>query len=357
MAYTSDFRLKNLIKEIHLNIIKKLEKENIKIFPELRIFDESNEDSILFEKGGLTFTYPNTNIKFGSNDAAWIYKNKPLIVVEGTFGTERGQFGDGQLNRFSHSAGVAINGYTGLTILPFVGESYSKDGQKLFTNNDNIKIKYANLHKGFVLGAISITEKENGNFLICDVYNKELITDLIVEIFKKKIGLKNEFEKYKSVCIKKMQNQISGFKYADSSNQFLKKVYNEKKKIVSNFSRYYTHNFAALTTSEKRDGHGLFGKNLIESYLCGKEKYYSIFIRLSKEDFINLKKRNQKEFSFLSKSKYINLKCFDDLIFSDDELKKKIINIRNINLFKNRQNELMKRIKNDFYNGKIRIKD
>ena len=112
-----------------------------------------------------------------------------------------------------------------------------------------------------------------------------------------------------------------------------------------------------LTTSEKRDGHGLFGKNLIESYLCGKDKYYSIFIRLSKEDFINLKKRNQKEFSFLSKSRYINLKCFDDLIFSDDELKKKIINIRNINLFKNRQNELMKRIKNDFYNGKIRIKD
>ena len=48
---------------------------------------------------------------------------------------------------------------------------------------------------------------------------------------------------------------------------------------------------------------------------------------LSKEDFINLKKRNQKEFSFLSKSKYINLKCFDDLIFSDNELKKKIINI------------------------------
>ena len=66
MAYTSDFRLKNLIKEIHLDVVKKLEKEKINIFPELRIFDESNEDSILFEKGGLTFTYPGTKIKFGS---------------------------------------------------------------------------------------------------------------------------------------------------------------------------------------------------------------------------------------------------------------------------------------------------
>ena len=357
MAYTSDFRLKNLIKEIHLNVVKKLEKMNINVFPELRIFDESNEDSILFEKGGLTFTFPGTKIKFGSNDAAWIYKDKPLVVVEGTFGTERGQFGDGQLNRFSHSAGVAINGYTGLTILPFLGESYSKNGRKLFSNNDNIKIKYASLHKGFVLGALNITKKEKGNFLICDIYNKELIIDLVVETFKKKINLKNEFERLKSKCIQIMLDQISGFKYADKSNQFLKKVFNEKKKIVSNFSRYYTHNFAALTTSEKRDGHGLFGKNLVESYLCGNNKYYSIFIRLNKDDFINLKKRNQKEFSFLSKSKNINLKCLDDLIFSDNDLKKKIINIRNTNLFQNRQNELMKKIKNDFCNGKIRIKD
>ena len=174
---------------------------------------------------------------------------------------------------------------------------------------------------------------------------------------KKKINLKNEFETLKSKCIQIMSEQISGFKYADSSNQFLKKVFNEKKKVVSNFSRYYTHNFDALTTSEKRDGHGLFGKNLVESYLCGNNKYYSIFIRLNKEDFVNLKKRNQKEFSFLSKSKNINLKCLDDLIFSDNNFKKKIIDIRNINLFQNRQNELMKKIKNDFYNGKIRIKD
>lgn len=357
MSYTSDFRVKNLIKEIHLDVINKIKKENIDNFPELRIFDESHEDSILFEKGGLTFMYPNTEITFGSNDAAWIYKKKPLIVIEGTFGTERGQFGDGQLNRFSHSAGVAINGYTGLTILPFVGESYSKDGRKLFIDNNQIKIKYASIHKGFVLGAMNITKKEGGNFLICDVYNKELIINLIVEIFKKEIGLKNQFEELKLKCLEIMSAQVSGFKYADSSNQFLKKVYNEEKKVISNFSRYYSHNFASLTTSESRDGHGLLGKNLLESYLSENNKYFSIFIRLSKDDFENLKKRKQKEFTFLNKFKQINLKCFDDLIFSDKDLQQKIINIRNINLFKNRQNELMKNIQDGFGSGNIRIKE
>ena len=86
-------------------------------------------------------------------------------------------------------------------------------------------------------------------------------------------------------------------------------------------------------------------------------KYFSIFIRLSKDDFENLKKRKQKEFTFLNKFKQINLKCFDDLIFSDKDLQQKIINIRNINLFKNRQNELMKKIQDGFGSGNIRIKE
>ena len=356
MAYTSDFRLKNLVKEIHQEVISELKKNKLNNFPTLRIFDESNEDSILFEKGGLTFTYPNSNIKFGSNDAAWIYKNKPIIVVEGTFGTERGQFGDGQLNRFSHSAGVAINGIMGLTLIPFKGESFSKDGKQFSNIDEKIKIKYATIHKGFILGALSISQKEKGNFLVVDIYNKKLIVKLIIESVKEKIGEKNKLNQIISECFKLMKNEILGFKYADRSNQFLNKIFNDKKKLLSKFSRYYTHNFAALTTSEKRDGHGLFGKNLIESYLCGDNKYYSIFIRLDKNDIDKLKKRNQKEFSFLSKSKHINLRCFDDLNFSDNEIKKKIKEIKNINLFQNRQNDLMKEIKKQFISGKIRLK-
>ena len=50
------------------------------------------------------------------------------------------------------------------------------------------------------------------------------------------------------------------------------------------------------------------------------------------------------------------LEEFDKGCPTPEEIRK-IIDIRNINLFQNRNNELMKKIKKDFYNGKIRIKD
>ena len=164
MAYTSDFRLKNYIKDLHFLIIQRLENENINTFPELRIFDESTEDSKIFNDGGLTFLDPRSGNKYGSNDAAWTYQGKPIAVIEGTFGTERGQFGDGQLNRFSHSVGVAVNGFLGITLIPFKGESYSKTGI-VCLNDPSIRIKYANIHKGFLLGAINVNEKEPGKTL------------------------------------------------------------------------------------------------------------------------------------------------------------------------------------------------
>jgi len=108
MAYTSDLRVKNLIKEIDLDIRQCINNQEINKLLDLRIFDESDEDAVLYDKGGLSFLDPNTQTELGSNDAGWFLNgNEPLVIVEGTFGTERGQFGDGQLNRVSHSLGVA----------------------------------------------------------------------------------------------------------------------------------------------------------------------------------------------------------------------------------------------------------
>ncbi len=355
MAYTSDFRFKNIIKDIHERIVIALKNEGIYEKPTLRVFEDSNEDSILFEKGGLTFCDPNTKLKFGSNDAAWIYKDKPLIVVEGTFGTERGQFGDGQLNRFSHSAGVAINGHIGITILPLKGESYSTNGKKLEGLSDKIKIQYANAHKGFIKGALSLSKKEKGNFLVMEIYDFKNIEKLIIEKMKyelkKNNDLLNTIKEIEQIMFKK----IEGFEYAEKSNQFLPRLYDSENNLLSTFSRYYSQNFEALTTSEKRDGHGLFGKNLVESYLSDKQDYYSIFIRLNQEDINNLKLRNQKEFKFISNSKNIKVKCFDDLIFTNGDLKKRVREIKKINLFKERQNELMKELRKAFINKEVRV--
>ena len=134
-------------------------------------------------------------------------------------------------------------------------------------------------------------------------------------------------------------------------------MYGESGKVISKFSRYHSQNFAALTTSEKRDGHGLFGKCLIESYLCGEEKYHAIFIRLSKSEFGLLRERKQKEFTFIDNSPHINIHSFDDLVFEDTNLRQRIISIRNSNLFQNREGELFKTLQDSFNQGQVFLKN
>ncbi|MDA9708614.1 hypothetical protein N9V56_04120 [Alphaproteobacteria bacterium] len=355
MAYTSDFRIKNLIKDVHFNILNKLSKIGVSAKPSLRVFDESNEDALLFNKGGLTFKDKETGNKFGSNDAAWIYNNTPIAVIEGTFATERGQFGDGQLNRFSHSLGVAVNGHLGITLIPFKGESYSKLGQSI--HDTRIRIKYATIHKGFVKGAINATKKEEGEFLCIDAYDTETLENIIIEKFKTILNIENNYSFLLKSSIIKMENEIKDFKFADRSRQFISNLYGESGNLLSNFSRYYSQNYVALTTPEKRDGHGLFGKCLLESYLCGKEIYNAIFIRLSSKDFERLRSRKQKEFTFIDNSKLINIYNFDDLIFKDNMLRKRIIDIRDNNLFQNRENELFKILQTSFNRGQTVLRN
>ena len=357
MAYTSDFRLKNLIKDIHSDVINDLKSQGFDNFPTLRIFDESKEDSILFDKGGLTFVDPLTNNKFGSNDAAWIYDGNALVVVEGTFGTERGQFGDGQLNRFSHSTGVAVNGAIGVTLIPLKGESYSKSGSSIEGFNERIKLKFANIHKGFLKGAIEVNKNEKGHFLVIDTYNPELLKKIVIESFKKNCNKENTLDSLIDTNIKFMKEIVKDYEYGSKGKGLINELYDNSNRVVSKFSRIYTQNFAALTDSSKRDGHGLFGKCLIESYLSGSEKYFAIFIRMNSDDFIELRNRKQKEFKFIDSSSLISNVNFDQLIFDDEKLKNQVLQIKNINLFRNRQDDLLKKIKNNFNLGKIRLSD
>jgi hypothetical protein len=356
MAYTSDFRFKNYIKDIDHDVRIKLQEQGIEKYPDLRIFEESHEDSILFDKGGLTFTFPGTNIKFGSNDAGWCVGQEPLVIVEGTYGTERGQFGDGQLNRFSHSTGVAINGYIGITLTPFYGESYATNGTTPIGLDESIKLKYAKIHKGFIKGAITVNKTESGKFLAIDIYDRDLIVNVVVEAFKEKLGLGNNLNNLIQRAIGKMEDEVRDFSYAERSNQFLKSLYGQDGKLLSSFSRMYTQNFDALTKSEKRDGHGLFGKNLVESYLSGDDNYYAIFIRMNAEDIANLTTRNQKEFTFLLKSKKINVRCLDDLIFSDPSLKERARKIKQVNLLHSKQTELIKELNLGFTKKQILLR-
>ena len=356
MAYTSDTRIKNLLKSVNVSVMDKLSEIGLSDNLEFRVFDESSEDGRYFEEGGLTFKDPYTNLTLGSNDAGWIFKGEPLVIVEGTYGTERGQFGDGQLNRFSHSTGVALNGYIGVTFIPLKGESYSKSGRNPAGVSDNIRIKPANIHKGFLTGALSISEKESGWFLVIDAYAADQLIELIFEAVKKKEKKDNKLEFVIDSIILSMKKHLGKSEYGAQSDQLINTLYDNSHRVVSNRSRIYTQNYDALTTSTKRDGHGMLGKNLVELFSGPTDsKYYAIFIRLRKDEIVKLSKRNSKEFQYIFNHPKVNVRCFDDLIFEDVNLKKELDGIISVNMFQNRQKELLKKLQFELNSGRIRV--
>ena len=357
MAYTSDLRVKNLIKSIHLDVIKEINNLGIENNLHLRIFDESKEDSLLWEKGGLTFKDTRVDLTLGSNDAGWYIKKEgkeiPLVIVEGTFGTERGQFGDGQLNRFSHALGPAINGCIGVLFCPIKGESFVKTEEEDF----HFKIQYAHLRKDIVKAALKINQKEKGMYFIIDTYEPKILKDLVLNVYLNYIKKSNNLDDVINKITTKMENYVEGVKRG-KSNQILEKVYLENGTISEKYTgRMFTHNIAALTTSQKRDGHGLLGKNLIETYLINTDMLLCIFIRLTQENIDLMKSRRSKEFTYLLNNPMIKVICFDDLIFNDNNIKNKLSDLREENLLLNSQKSFIKELKQLFEEGKIKVKD
>lgn len=356
MAYTSDLRIKNYIKDVDRDIRAVLDKEELGKHLYLRVFDESNEDAKMWQDGGLAFADPITGNKLGSNDAGWFINNKiPLVIVEGTYATERGQFGDGQLNRFSHSLGVALNGYIGVTLVPYIGQSFVKKGYKKDILSKKINYNNGLLHKGMVTGALGISSSNTGKYLIIDPYDEALLGELVINATLNYYQKKNRLNDLIKGIILHMESYLGKTIYGAKSAQTIKTLYDNKKGIISENARFYTQNLSALTTSTKRDGHGLLGKNLISMY-GSVNKIYSVFIRLTQEDIELLKKRNSKEFKFLLNNPRIVIKCFDDLIFTDNDLKQKVMDFKDKNLHQTTEKVLIKQIQQAFNSGEIVIK-
>ena len=355
MAYTSDLRIKNIIKNIDKHISERLKSLGLDELLELRIFDESNEDAKLWEQGGLSFKDPVTGMSLGSNDAGWSIDGNPLVIVEGTFGTERGQFGDGQLNRASHSLGPALNGYIGVTFVPYRGQSFIKKGSRKDLLSKNINYQSGLLRKELAILAVNISQNYEGKYLIVDPYDSNLLEELtynaVLDYYKKNNILSEIIQR----IIAQLARYSSQHELGKRSNQTISTLYNDKGEIVSTMARFYTHNLESLTTSEKRDGHGLLGKNLIELYLK-KGVIFSIFIRLDKKDFDILKSRNGKEINFIFKNPKIVSLNFDDLVFDSKDLMQKVCDFRKQNLHQDTNKSFIKEIQVAFNSGKIRIK-
>lgn len=354
MAYTSDLRGKNLLTDIDIEARQVLDAEGIDCDLEFRVFDESDEDAKLWQDGGICFTDPLTGNALGSNDAGWFLDGEPLLIVEITFGTERGQFGDGQLNRISHSLGPALNGVYGVTVMPFDGQSFESKSSMPDLLSDNIKYSHGRLHKAMALFGLTISGKESGKYLVMDPYEPEEIRNLLVNLVKAKKGVENNLEELTEKILKKMSDYLGEYEYAARSNQSIKRIYFTDGEVREDVCRYYTHNLESLTNSTKRDGHGLLGKNLIEMYLA-REKSTAIFIRMDNSDFDVLRQKRSKEFLFISTNPRIDVYNFDDLVFADVSLKEKIVAIRHQNLHTDSEKSLMKEIQKSFNDGSIKL--
>ena len=100
----------------------------------------------------------------------------------------------------------------------------------------------------------------------------------------------------------------------------------------------------------------MLGKNLVEIFSGpSNSDYYGIFIRLRKNDVFNLSQRNSKEFQYIFNHPKVNVRCFDDLEFDDILLSNEVESIISVNMFQDRQNELLKKIQEELNNGRIRV--
>lgn len=355
MAYTSDLRGKNLLTDIDIYVRGALARDLKDHDLEFRVFDESREDALLWEDGGLCFKDPLTGNELGSNDAGWFLDREPIFIVEATFATERGQFGDGQLNRISHSLGPALNGVYGVVMVPYNGQSFSGDRAMPDIISDNIGYKKCLLRKDMVLFGLTISKNYDGKYLIMDPYEPELIADMLIAVIKSKLNMNNDLKERTELAIKKMEDFLGNHQYGARSNQTLSQVHYTDGSVSTDIARYYSHNLESLTTSQKRDGHGLLRKNLIEMYLA-KDRSTAIFIRLDNNDFDILTRRRSKEFTFITTNPRIDVYNFDDLEFEDAPLRDRIIDLKNQNLHTSAEKGLMRAIQEAFNSGRIKVR-
>lgn len=314
MAYDSDARVKETLKEISRNAkIKNLHP---------KIFDESNEDQKHWTKGGLTFG-PETCF-YGSNDAGWFLKkpfivnNKkisdltPVLIVEGSYGTETGNTGSAQYARFSHALGAVRDGFIGVYFIPFESTYRKADGTETT----------AYLEYDMVYAALNASEVEKGEYLFIDAYNKDLMIEFLKTLDE---GNKDKIEN----IIKKIKQIMKSYADERSRGKNKKYLYDDErvgKLLMFNVVAFSAFNFRTNTKYKAgsfRNGHTILGEALTIKY-WHKKPFDLVLARFTHDDCKKLDSFKKKEWLLLRTFKDIRIITLDDLDFKNSELKKEL---------------------------------
>ncbi len=305
MAYSSDIRVKELIKEAY----RKANCKNLKI----RWFGESHDDQMNWEDGGLTIQID--GVKSGSCDVGFYFEEscvingkkinkKPVLLIEGTEGLEMGNTGSAQHARYSHALGPCRFGIIGVLLQAYEAKSGAKTRWDIFE------------------GALIETKKSiNGSYLVMDIYDEDLLVD-----FLKTIDKKNESET--NLFIDKIITIMR--------SQYQKVVSRKRKEWVKDFpikdfsTKIYLFNLKAFTTSGGRNGHTILGTSLNEKAIFD-DKYAILFFRLNQADVNYLKNlKNNKEVNQMFNTKGLIVLNIDDLDFKNKEIEKELNDFKDV---------------------------
>ena len=223
----------------------------------LRIFGESRQDQNHWTRGGLTFG-PDSCL-FGSNDAGWfldkpfsikggkVSEKTPVVLVEGSYGTETGNSGSAQFARFSHALGAVNDGFIGVYFIPFESQYVKKNGKEV-----TVKVR-----PHMIKAALNACEMERGEYLFIDAYKPELLVELLRAldggdgINKKSILLKIKLEMKDEVDRHDLDIDRSNYLY---SNERMGKL--------------FMFNSKAFEDPRYRNGHTILGDALIQENFC-----------------------------------------------------------------------------------------
>jgi hypothetical protein len=346
MAYGSDFRVKYLMRETQRKVTKKLKEENIDNPLHLRIFDESDDDQKLWIDGGLTFS-DEQGLPSGSNDAAWYLEKQwkdpltkktssttPVLIVEGTFGTETGNTGDAQKTKVSHVASLPIRGLIGAIIMPKVSEYYKKDKKEKHSKPTYYSKAY--WFEEIVLAALALTKQydsKNGKFLLIDAYDKDLIFELVYSIAKNIAMNSKDTQNTVNSSLAKILDEMNEY---TKCSDFWDKCKTTKNGIVLNlpmknnqFSDKWVGRihkddrkaFGIVNDNKNvqsfRNGHRLLG-NVLDLHILTQKNSFLIMPRFLRSDCTKIDsttKSGKKEWDSIKANPHLDILTLDEIDF------------------------------------------
>lgn len=368
MAFGSDFRVKYLMRDVQRIVTERINKEGHENPLRLRVFDEDAGDNMMWDDGGLTFTTSDGE-KAGSGDGAWYVeeawtdpisnkksKSKPILVIEGTFGTETGNVGDAQKTKLSHIFELPKRKILSAILMPKLAEYYSSGKNQ--RKSPPTYVQNGWWMKSMTMASISLSNQWKCETMLIDAYNKKQLEELVYALAKYQLENNIKNEEYQKKQLQEIMNEMSLYVEEYSKNFYSKPRRSSSPLIVFDLpmkdgefsskwiAKIHSDDVKAfgVTTGlnpkakqRHRNGHRLLGNVQELNQITGKNTFL-LLPRWNKEDLKKLRdqqgdSQGQKEFINLIQNKELDILTLDDIDFGSDKvLQKEFQRIRKVGI-------------------------